>query len=129
MHQDLGLIELMSVGENMAMGYGYPRRWQWLIDWTAVDAKARDVLADLDSPLPLDVAGIGAQPRREVDRRDRPRAVSRKAELLVLDEPTASLPEADVGRLFAILERLARATSASSMSPTGSTRCFASPMR
>ena len=25
-HQDLGLIETMSVGENMAMGYGYPRR-------------------------------------------------------------------------------------------------------
>jgi len=25
-HQDLGLIDFMSVGENMAMGYGYPRR-------------------------------------------------------------------------------------------------------
>ena len=23
-HQDLGLINFMSVGENMAMGYGYP---------------------------------------------------------------------------------------------------------
>jgi hypothetical protein len=38
-HQDLGLIESMSVRENMAMGYGYARRWKF-IDWAAVDAAA-----------------------------------------------------------------------------------------
>src|SRR5882757_9418585 len=31
-HQDLGLIDSMSVSENMAMGYGYPRRWKF-INW------------------------------------------------------------------------------------------------
>jgi len=104
-HQDLGLINFMSVGENMAMGYGYPRRGTGLIDWKAVEAKARNVLADLDAPLPLDVAISSLSPA-ERSIVAIARAVSRDVELLILDEPTASLPEADVGRLFATLCRL-----------------------
>jgi ribose transport system ATP-binding protein len=104
-HQDLGLIGFMSVGENMAMGYGYPRRGNGLIDWKAVDAKARAVLADLDAPLPLDAAVSSLSPA-ERSIVAIARAVSRDVELLILDEPTASLPEADVGRLFATLKRL-----------------------
>ena len=103
-HQDLGLIETMSVGENMALGYGYPTRGP-LIDWKAVDATAEKALDFMGSPLPLD------RPVAELSRAEKSivaiaRALSRKAELLVLDEPTASLPEADVGRLFRILARL-----------------------
>jgi ribose transport system ATP-binding protein len=103
-HQDLGLIETMSVGENMAMGYGYPCRWS-LIDWKAVDAIAQKALDFLGAPLPLD------RPISELSRAEKSivaiaRALSRKAELLVLDEPTASLPEADVGRLLRLLSRL-----------------------
>lgn len=103
-HQDLGLIESMSVGENMAMGYGYPRRWKF-IDWAAVDDAAGQALARLGSPLPLD------RPVAELTRAEKSivaiaRALANDAELLVLDEPTASLPEADVSRLFAILFRL-----------------------
>ncbi len=104
MHQDLGLIESMSVGENMAMGYGYPRHFG-LIDWRKVDAEAEKALDFLGSPLPLD------RPISDLSRAEKSivaiaRALSRKAELLVLDEPTASLPEADVGRLFRIIARL-----------------------
>ncbi len=103
-HQDLGLIETMSVGENMAMGYGYPRRWKF-IDWKAVDRVAAEALDFLDSPLPLD------RPVSELTRAEKSivaiaRALIEKVDLLVLDEPTASLPEADVGRLFGVLSRL-----------------------
>lgn len=105
-HQDLGLIETMSVGENMAMGYGYPMRAGGrLIDWRAVDDAAAKALDFIDSPLPLD------RPISELSRAEKSivaiaRALVGKAELLVLDEPTASLPEADVGRLFAVLNKL-----------------------
>ena len=103
-HQDLGLIESMNVGENMAMGYGYPMRWK-LIDWSAVKAAAVQALEFLDSPLPLD------RPIAELSRAEKSivaiaRALVGKVDLLVLDEPTASLPEADVARLFRILKRL-----------------------
>ena len=104
-HQDLGLIETMSVGENMAMGYGYPRRWPF-IDWRAVNGRAARALDHLGSPLPLD------RPVAELSRAEKSivaiaRALSGDASLLVLDDPTASLPEADVGKLFRILKRLA----------------------
>ena len=104
-HQDLGLIDFMSVGENMAMGYGYPRKGSRLIDWKAVDARAQQVLAELGAPLPLHtpVADLSPAERSLVAIA---RAVSRDVALLVLDEPTASLPDADVGRLFAALRRL-----------------------
>ncbi|MBN8995322.1 MAG: sugar ABC transporter ATP-binding protein [Rhizobiales bacterium] len=103
-HQDLGLIEPMSVRENMAMGYGYPRRWR-LIDWRAVNARAEKALDFLDTPLPMD------RPVAELSRAEKSivaiaRALADSADLLVLDEPTASLPEADVARLFRILHRL-----------------------
>src|SRR4051812_27551513 len=103
-HQDLGLIESMSVGENMAMGYGYPRRWK-LIDWAAVDRAAEVAIARLGSALPLD------RPVSELSRAEKSivaiaRALVNDPKLLVLDEPTASLPEADVSRLFSVLFRL-----------------------
>jgi ribose transport system ATP-binding protein len=103
-HQDLGLIETMDVGENMAMGYGFPMRWRF-IDWPAVRATAAKALDSLGSPLPLD------RPVAELSRAEKSivaiaRALVGNVDLLVLDEPTASLPEADVGRLFRVLERL-----------------------
>ena len=104
-HQDLGLVDFMSVGENMAMGYGYPRRRNGLIDWQAVDARAQAVLSELGAPLPLHTAVSGLSPA-ERSIVAIARAVSRDVEVLILDEPTASLPEADVGRLFAALRRL-----------------------
>ena len=42
------------------------------------------------------------------------RAMAVKSDLLVLDEPTAALPEADVARLLEVLRRLRQAASASS---------------
>ncbi|HVZ14974.1 MAG TPA: sugar ABC transporter ATP-binding protein [Bauldia sp.] len=104
-HQDLALIETMTVGENMALGYGYARRWKQFIDWRSVDAAAADALELLGTELPLD------RPVAQLTRAEKSvvaiaRALAGNVDLLVLDEPTASLPEADVARLFEILNRL-----------------------
>jgi ribose transport system ATP-binding protein len=103
-HQDLGLIESMSVGENMAMGYGYPVR-RGFIQWPVVKSTAKAALEYLGSPLPLD------RPVAELSRAEKSivaiaRALAGQCDVLVLDEPTASLPEADVTRLFRVLARL-----------------------
>ena len=106
-HQDLGLIPTMTVGENMALSSGYPRRTSGLIDWPAVDRKAATLLAELGTTLPLDrVVSRLSQAERSIVAIAR--ALSRNVDLLILDEPTASLPEADVDRLFDVLERLRR---------------------
>src|SRR5262249_1163908 len=50
-HQDLGLIEWMTVAENISLMLGFPRRFG-VIDWSAARTRARralDVLgADID---------------------------------------------------------------------------------
>jgi ribose transport system ATP-binding protein len=103
-HQDLGLIDTMSVGENMAMAYGYPRR-RGLIDWRAVNVMAEDALRKLGAPLPL-TSLVGELSQAEKSIVAIARALTQDIDILVLDEPTASLPEADVERLFAAVRAL-----------------------
>ncbi len=103
-HQDLGLIDSMSIGENMAMAYGYPTRRR-LIDWRAVDRAASRALAGLGWPLPLDrVVGELSQAEKSIVAIAR--ALTRDIDVLILDEPTSSLPEHDVGRLFDALRKI-----------------------
>lgn len=103
-HQDLALIDMMSVSENMALGFGYPRR-AGLIDWGEVDRRAAQAFARLGCVLPLHrrVAQLTQAERSIVAIA---RALTDTVDLLVLDEPTASLPGADVARLFHVLDRL-----------------------
>ena len=107
-HQDLGLVEWMTVAENVALGMGYPRLFGWshgLIDWRAADAAARRVMARV---------GCDIDPGRRVFSLTRAeksllaigRALEVQARLLVLDEPSASLPMSDVQRLFGVLRGL-----------------------
>ena len=103
-HQDLGLVEWMTVAENVALGMGYPRRFG-LIDWSAAASAARRVMARV---------GCNIDPERRVFSLTRAeksllaigRALEVKAKLLVLDEPSASLPMADVAKLFGVLRSL-----------------------
>jgi ribose transport system ATP-binding protein len=103
-HQDLALISSMSVGENIAMTAGYPRR-SGLIDWSAVNRRAAEAFERLGCVIPLNrmIAELSQAERSIVAIA---RALTGTVDLLVLDEPTASLPESDVSRLFAVLERL-----------------------
>lgn len=103
-HQDLGLVEWMTVAENIAMGQGYRRR-RGLIDWSGVETAARRCLSMIAHDI---------DPRRRVDDLTRTekslvaiaRALGVDARVLVLDEPTASLPAGEVELLFSVLRRL-----------------------
>ncbi len=103
-HQDLGLIEWMTVAENMALVMGFPRRFG-LIDWRAIRRRALEALQDVGIALDPD-ARVFELSRTEKSLLAIARAVAVNAELLVLDEPTASLPANDVRHLFAVINRL-----------------------
>ena len=103
-HQDLGLIESMSVSENMAMAYGYPTRGR-MIDWKAVNDMAANALLKLGVSLPLGSL-VNELSQAEKSIVAIARALTREIDILVLDEPTASLPEADVERLFGAVRAL-----------------------
>lgn len=104
-HQDLGLIDWMTVSENIClMQNSYPRRFG-LIDWQAAHANALAALAAVSDTIDPD-ARVQDLTRTEKSLVAIARALARKAGLLVLDEPTASLPQSDVEMLHSVLRRL-----------------------
>lgn len=103
-HQDLGLIEWMSVAENIALSLGYMRRGR-MIDWTATEAAADRALALVDAEFPA-TARVSSLTRTQKSLVAIARALAAECDFLVLDEPTASLPADEVERLFAALRPL-----------------------
>ena len=103
-HQDLGLIDWMTVAENMAFTMGFPRRLG-LVDWRAVRRRAHAALREVGIDLNPD-ARVFELSRTEKALLAIARAVAVDAEVLVLDEPTASLPADDVHHLFKVLDQL-----------------------
>ncbi len=104
-HQDLGLVEWMTVAENVAIQTGYPRTRVGLISWRRVREAAAEALAIMGSDLDPD-APISSLPAAERSLVAIGRALAIKSDIVVLDEPTAALPEADVERLLETLRRL-----------------------
>jgi ribose transport system ATP-binding protein len=103
-HQDLGLVDTMTVAENVAVLAGYPRR-RGLISWQRTREAAATALDLMGGGVDPD-ARVGDLPAAEKSIVAIARAMAVRCELLVLDEPTAALPETDVARLLAVLRRL-----------------------
>jgi D-xylose transport system ATP-binding protein len=101
--QELSLVKELTVGENIFLGKE-PSRFG-IINRSELYQKATQLLKDLHLPIdprtPVGNLGIGQQQLVEIAK-----ALSQKAKILVLDEPTAALTESEVETLFAILEKL-----------------------
>ncbi|MGR4930635.1 multiple monosaccharide ABC transporter ATP-binding protein [Bradyrhizobium lupini] len=99
-HQELALIPLMSIAENIFLSH--PPSKLGVIDRDEVYRRTRDLLAQVglkESPDTLITdLGVGKQQLVEIAK-----ALSKRVRMLILDEPTASLNEADSA---ALLERL-----------------------
>ena len=104
-HQDLGLVEWMTIAENVAIQTGYPRSRTGLISWPRVRDAAAEALAIMGSELDPETP-VSSLPAAERSLVAIGRALAIKSDILVLDEPTAALPEADVERLLETLRRL-----------------------
>jgi ribose transport system ATP-binding protein len=103
-HQDLGLVEWMSVAECVGLAQGFSMKGP-AIDWRGTEARAVTALA---------MVGCDFDPSRRVQSLSRTekslvaiaRALAAEADVLVLDEPTASLPADEVERMFEVLRDL-----------------------
>lgn len=101
--QELALVPELSVAENLLLGR-WPKKGGF-IQWEEVHREAQRALdlvglsVNLDHPVRE--FGVGQQQMIEIAR-----ALSKKAEILVLDEPTAALTEADTARLLEFLRNL-----------------------
>src|SRR5215207_3291473 len=98
--QELSLIKGLTIGENIFLGRE-PRRFG-VIKWEELYSRAQKLLDELNLPLdprtPVGHLGIGQQQLVEIAK-----ALSQEARILVLDEPTAALADAEVETLFRII--------------------------
>jgi ribose transport system ATP-binding protein len=103
-YQELSLAPHLSVAENILLGVE-PKRGP-LIDWRQLRDRARAALAEVGrADLPLD-RPTGRLSVAEQQLVEIARSVALNSRVLVLDEPTSSLAQQDVARLFALIRRL-----------------------
>jgi putative multiple sugar transport system ATP-binding protein len=99
-HQELALVPYMTIGENMFLGN--ERVNSLGINWEETYRKANELLAvvglkESSRTLIKDI-GVGKQQLVEIAK-----ALAKNVKLLILDEPTASLNEADSRKLLDLL--------------------------
>jgi ribose transport system ATP-binding protein len=109
-YQELTLVPGLSAAENIFLGRE-PRLGAGVIDTRRLHAETERVLARLglriDSRRPVRELGIAQQQMVEVAK-----ALDEEARILIMDEPTSALTEAEIAELFATIERLtARGTA------------------
>ncbi len=102
-HQEFNLAEHLTIAQNIYLGH--EKRRGWLLDDTTMRAQAAQYLAQV---------GLAKHPDTKVRELivaekqmvEIAKALSRRARLLVMDEPTATLTPAETERLFALMAKL-----------------------
>lgn len=102
-YQEVNLCPNLSVAENLFIGR--EPRHGGLIDWKTMNKKAKELLESLDIYIDVTRAlenySIALQQMFAIAR-----AVDMSAKVLILDEPTSSLDDNEVEKLFKLMNRL-----------------------
>ena len=103
-HQELALSPYLSIAENVFLGN--ERKKNGVIDWTATRREAQELLERVglegeNVNTPVNALGVGKQQLIEIAK-----ALGKKADLLILDEPTAALNDRESAQLLELMLQL-----------------------
>lgn len=102
-YQEMSLANNLSVAQNIFLGH--ETLVSGILDSMTMYKKSEEILKTLGCNIRPDTIvsdlTIGQQQMVEIAK-----ALSKKARLLIFDEPTAALPEPDVERLFVLIKSL-----------------------
>ncbi|HMM28587.1 MAG TPA: sugar ABC transporter ATP-binding protein [Aggregatilineaceae bacterium] len=104
-HQELNLMPHLTVAQNIFIGREPRRSPRFLLDDRAINEQTRELLAtmhiDLDPRTKVADLTVAKQQMVEIAK-----ALSFNSEVLIMDEPTAALTEAEIAELFRIIRQL-----------------------
>ena len=102
-HQELALVPLLSIAENLFLGNERARGG--IVDWHETNRQTAALLKKVGLSEPptalVESLGVGKQQLVEIAK-----ALSKEVRLLILDEPTAALSEADSQALLDLMLEL-----------------------
>jgi len=103
-HQELNLVEQLSAAANIFLGREL-RGWLGLRDDRGMEQAASKLLRELECEIdprqPAGLLRVGDQQLLEIAK-----ALSLHSAILIMDEPTSALTEAEVSRLYRVIQRL-----------------------
>lgn len=106
-HQELNMMEHLSVAQNMFIGRESTKKTSWWLDEKGQNQRARELFKrlnmDIDPAQKMSELTVGKQQMVEIAR-----AVSHNLKVLILDEPSAALTEKEIDDLFIIMRDLAQ---------------------
>ncbi|MDD9268937.1 sugar ABC transporter ATP-binding protein [Paenibacillus sp. GCM10023248] len=104
-HQELNLIPDLTIAQNMFIGREPRRKVRMLLDEKKMNADTVELLEqlnlDLDPRMKISELSVAKQQMIEIAK-----ALSFKSDVLIMDEPTAALTDAEIGELFRMIARL-----------------------
>jgi rhamnose transport system ATP-binding protein len=103
-YQQPALFAELSVAENIAMGYEPHGPWR-RIRWSARRRRAGELLMRIGAAIDVD-APVRSLSMPEQQLVEIARALGAEARILIMDEPTASLSDREVERLFGVIAEL-----------------------
>jgi ribose transport system ATP-binding protein len=105
-HQELNMMDHLTVAQNIFIGRESTRFNGILLDKREQNRRAEELFKrlkmNIDPTEPLGRLSVGRQQMVEIAK-----AVSHRLRILILDEPTAALTDAEIDELFAIMRDLA----------------------
>jgi ribose transport system ATP-binding protein len=103
-YQEYNLIPNLKVIENILLG-SEPIAGLWRIDWKKAEELCRDLMArmDVDVNLHQYASELGAAEAKMIEIL---KALVANAAVVIMDEPTAALPEHEVDSLFTLIRSL-----------------------
>ena len=103
-YQELDLAPNLSVAENVFLG-NFPRNAMRMVDWRKLRSATSELLdelgLDIDPRTRIDELRVAEQQLVEIAR-----ALSRQAQIIVMDEPTSALSPSEIEKLFAVINRM-----------------------
>jgi ribose transport system ATP-binding protein len=107
-HQDLGVVTALNTMDNLALGFGYPcargRRIRWRVQQREAEEALKRLGYRFDVRAPL--AHLAPVEQTAVAIARALQGIEPNSSVLVLDEPTATMPRAEVRRMFDIVRSL-----------------------